>query len=131
MAIQLINTGQTVSTTPPSTLSATSILPVTPSFSIATGISIAFTAASGTGTVTQAVSAPVSAGRSFMKTFWQPPGLDGYDDDSASPFTISATLYAAQFGAPVAGQRVFVRSQHFSADGWLVESTITSAIVTA
>ena len=60
-------------------------------------------------------AAPVSAGRSFMKTLWRPPGLDGYDDDSASPFPISATLYAAQFSAPVAGQRVFVRSRHFSA----------------
>jgi len=52
-----------------------------------------------------AVSAPQSGGRSFCKTFWQYGHVAG---NSVTP-VVMTTGYNAQFGSPIAGQRIFYR----------------------
>jgi hypothetical protein len=131
MTIQLLNVNQPAPTTPPTTLTTTSINPVTATFSITTGISIAFTAADGDGYVTYAFSRPMSAGRTFNATWWQPLGALGFADDAGTPATVTTANYAAQFGAPTVGQKVFVKVNHFTVDGWLTETYILPMIVTA
>jgi hypothetical protein len=63
----------------------------------------------GLGLVTDhlliAVSAPQSGGRSFCKTFWQYGTALG---NSVTPIVMT-TGYAAEFGSPSLGQRIFYR----------------------
>jgi hypothetical protein len=78
-----------------------------------------------------ALSRPVSPGRSFMKTFWQPHGADGYGLATATLKAIDDSVYNAEFGAPAVGQRIFARLTPISADGWNGAPRIISAIVVA
>lgn len=52
-----------------------------------------------------AVSAPQSGGRGFCKTFWQ----YGHVAGNSVVAIVLTTGYNAQFGSPIAGQRIFYR----------------------
>jgi hypothetical protein len=52
-----------------------------------------------------AVSKPQSGGRTFCKTFWQ----YGHVAGNSVAAIVMTTLYNAQFGSPIAGQRIFYR----------------------
>ena len=125
------NVGFAPSATPPAVLDTTSILPVAMTFGIAAGIAVAFTAADGAGKFAAALTRPLSPARRFIKTFWQPPGVNGYDTDDSTPWAYATASYAAQFGAPTVGQRVFCKITHYTSSGWIKEVTIVSALVTA
>ena len=118
------------SATPPTVLSNDSILPCVLTASIASGLSLAHTAGDGTGWVAYAYCRPLSSARRFIKTFWQPAGALGYDADDTTPFILTTTNYAAQFGTPVVGQRIFCRVTHYTSSFWITEVTIVSALVT-
>lgn len=130
MATQRLNLGFGPDPAPPSDLSTGSFNPVSAAYTIGTGLAITYVAGAGTGFLTMAVSRPMSAGRSFNKTFWQPPGADGHKIDSGTSWTLSEALYSAQFGIPGTDQKIFVQLTHFSPDAWLTERAIVPAIAT-
>ncbi len=127
----LANIGKTFSATPPAAGSPPDITPVTLTASVLSGLSLGFTAGATGSTIAVAVSQPVSPGRMFWKTFWQPMGGNGYVDASAGPWLLTPAIYTAQFGAPTVGHRIFARVTPVSADGFNGPPVIVSAIVTA
>jgi hypothetical protein len=131
MGANLQNTGSALPVTPPADLTLPNITDATLTYSIATGASISFTGGTGAQKVAVGMSQPVSSGRRFWKTFWQPPGGDGWILSNASPYTLTPIIYQGQFGPPVIGQRIFARVTGYSADGWNSPAAIISAIVTA
>lgn len=123
----LLNIGEVMTSTPPADSSTLAIVPGAVSFSIATGGSFAFTAGDGNGFVSFALSRPMSAGRRFNKTFWQAD----YSTDDSTPMSITTAAYAAQFGTPVAGQRIFMKITPINQYGVTGIPSIVSAIVTS
>lgn len=127
----LANIGQTFSPTPPESASPPDITPMSLTASVASGLSLGFTPGATGQYVAVAVSQPVSPGRLFWKTFWQPPGGNGYIDATAGPWVLAAAIYAAQFGAPMIGHRIFVRVTPVDVGGFNGPPVIVSALVTA
>lgn len=125
-----LNVGIAPAATPPATLALPTVGSAAFTFDLVSGIEIDGVGGDIDGVVAIAFSRPVSAGRSFMKTFWQPPGADGYCLQSAFPKNVTTATYAAQFGTVVAGQKVFCRLTPVSADGWNGTPTILQTIVT-
>lgn len=123
----LLNVGESFQSTPPTSSYVYPLGNITPAFSIASGLSIAWDGSNAADFVAAAVSRPRSSGTRFMKTFWQFSALAG----DASPASLTTAAYAAQFGAPVAGQRVFYRLTGCNAEGVILPPTIGSMIVTA
>lgn len=122
------NVGLTILTTPPASLALPDLSGASMAYSVAAGATFDdYTGAAGQ-MIAFAVSRPFSAGRGFNKTFWQPPGPNGYDDATGAPFTISNTVYNTEFGAPVVGQRVFARLTPYSSAGWNGSPVILSTI---
>ncbi len=127
----LANIGKTFSATPPAGGSPPDVTPITLAASVVSGLSLGFTAGVAGQTVAVAVSQPVSPGRMFWKTFWQPMAGNGYIDAAAGPWLLTSSVYNAQFGAPVIGKRIFARVTPVSADGFNGPPVIVSALVTA
>ncbi len=127
----LANIGKSFSPTPPADPAPPDITPITLTAKVSTGLSLGFTAGTTGQTLAVAVSQPVSPGRLFWKTFWQPPGGNGYVDATAGPWLLTSSIYTAQFGAPMVGQRVFCRVTPVSVNGFNGPPVIVSAIVTA
>ena len=123
----LLNLHEDQTTTPPADSSVLAIVPGAVSFSISTGASFAWTAGDGNGFVALSFSRPLSAGRRFNKTFWQ----QQFASDDSTPMTCTTAIYAAQFGTPVAGQRIFMRLTPINQYGVTGVPAIVSAIVTA
>lgn len=126
-----VNVGLAPLTVPPGVLDPGTLSAIVPAFSVATGISIAYSDTQAAAMIAVGLSRPMSAGRGFNKTFWQPPGTDGYTDGASSPFILTTAKYSAQFGAPVIGQRVFFRLTPVSSDGFNGPPVIVSCIVAA
>lgn len=126
-----LNAGVTPSMTPPADVSPANIAPASATFSILTGLTVTFNPGPATQFVTMGLSQPVSAGRRFWKTFWQPPGGDGFTTSDSGTLPLTTALYAAQFGAPVVGNRVFTRLTSIGAEGFNGPPVIISCIVTA
>lgn len=125
------NVGLASSTTPPGDLTLPDVSAATVTFSIASGISVDNYTGTAGQIIAFAFSPPVSSARRFWKTFWQPFGSNGHDIGTSAPHVIITSVYAAQFGAPVIGQRVFARLTPVSADGFNGTAVIISAIVAA
>lgn len=125
------NVGIALAVTPPADLDLPDSSDASVAFSIATGISIDDITGDASALVALGLSRPFSAGRSFNKTFWQPPGADGIIALDSLPHAVTTAVYAAEFGAPVAGQRVFFRLSPVSTDGWNGAPVIKSALVVA
>lgn len=124
------NVGEFMPTAPPVDLSLPAFAPLIPTAVVATGISIAFTAADPAQTIAFAVSQQLSPARRFWRTFWQPAGSVGFTAADTTPWVLSKALYEAQFGTLVAGNRIFIRATPISADLWNGTPVITSVIVT-
>lgn len=126
-----INVGIASSVTPPADLDFPDVSGCDVSFGIVAGLVVTAPTGGADASVALAVSKPFSAGRSFNKTFWQFFGAEGSPIVDDFPVTRATSLYAAEFGAPVVGQRVFVRLTPVSEDGWNGAPVIKSAIVVA
>lgn len=117
-------------TLPPADLSLPDLSSMVVTATVAGGVVLDDYVGSSVQFIAVAYSPQFSAGRSYNKTFWQPPGALGYTEAETTPFTLAAAVYAAEFGTPVAGKRIFVRATPVSAAGWNGTPVITSAIVT-
>lgn len=103
---QLLNCGTATLPNPPST--SVVFVATAPVFTAVHSGAITLTPAGGGGATDFqliAFSAPVSAGVLFQKTFWQESHVAG----NSVAAIVATTAYNAQFGTPVAGQRIFYR----------------------
>jgi len=126
----LANVLVAASPTPPTDLVLPDLSGAVVTFNHATNMQVSgFTGPAGSF-VAIAVSQPVSPGRRFWKTFWQPFGANGFSDGAASPYILNIVDYTPQFGVPPVGSRVFVRLTPMSTEGWNGPAAIISAIVT-
>lgn len=114
----LLNVGETLPSTPPTSLALADISDAVGSYTVAGGSSVTATGGDGSGFVTVAYSKPMGAGRRFNKTFWQPLGADGFTPDDTFPFTLSKAKYEAQFGTVTAGQVIFFKLTAINGQGW-------------
>lgn len=102
---QLLNCGQDLPTAVP--VSNVVAAPTVSAFTIAAGV-FTVTMAGGGGAsdfVLAAFSSPQSAGRTFNATFWQL----GVEAGNAVTVAGATAKYAAQFGAPPSGSKVFLK----------------------
>jgi hypothetical protein len=126
-----LNVGMGFQVAPPVDLALPDLSAVTFAFSVATGVSIDAFSGDPDAVVAVGLSRPMSAGRGFNKTFWQPLGTDGYVAADSAPFGLTTAKYAAEFGAPAVGQKVFARLTPISTDAWNGTGAIVSTIVVA
>ena len=125
------NVGLAAPTGPIADIELPVLAAITFTFSIAAGAEIDdFTGTAGEK-VAAAFSRPMSSGRRFNKTFWQPLGADGYTDGDAAPYALTSALYQAEFGLPVVGQRIFARVTPVSGAGFNGTPVIVQALVAA
>lgn len=127
----LFNASGNTPTGPPIDLDPGTLRPVSFAWSIASGGSFTTGGTDAAKFYAIAYSSPMSAGVRFNKTFWQPPGFDGNGTQDTTPIDLLPAVYAAQFGAPTLGKRIFARITPVSSDGWNGTPIITSAIMVA
>jgi hypothetical protein len=120
-----------LSATPPADLTLPDLSAATFVFDLSSGIVVDLFDGVGGSMVAMGLSRPFSPGRSYNKTFWQPAGASGYAAADTPPWTLTTAIYAAEFGAPVVGQRVFLRMTAVSLSGWNGAPVITSTLVVA
>jgi len=123
-----LNVLGTPGSTPPASLDLPDLSAVTVAYTTGTGLIVDGYTGSAGMQIALAVSQPVSAGRRFWKTFWQPLLGDGVLDATTAPHTLTEAIYQAQFGTPVGGQRIFVRLTPVSTDFWNGPAAIFSCI---
>jgi len=103
---QLVQVGSSPVATPPSDFSVFDLTGSTGTFSVAGGCVLALNGAGGDDDfVLISFSKPLPAGRSSSPTYSQQSVVSG----STTAETITTATYAAIFGTPVAGQKVFVK----------------------
>lgn len=129
--VSCLNVGLSAPTVPPTILDVPDLSGAVVTFSVATGVSISGITGIDAAMIAVAFSRPMSPGRTFNKTFWQPLGAAGYKDVEDLPYTLTTAVYAAEFGTPLVGQRVFVRITPLSEQGWNGTPLITSVLVSA
>lgn len=124
----LLNVGAAVTTSPPSSFTVFPATGSTGTFSVATGLSLTL---SGHGSASDfllvAFSKPQSAGVSFNKTFQQ----NSHQAGNATTLTLTTAAYAAIFGTPAVGQKVFVKLTPVSAAGVTGVPLVLPIVVTA
>jgi hypothetical protein len=123
---QLLNCGQPLPTIPP--VSTVTGSPVVSVFTVTHGGVITITMVGGgaaTDFILLSFAAPVSAGVTFQKTFWQMMHLAGNSTGGAT----YGTAYIAQFGTIPAGTKVFVKLTPVNQYGFTGVPVILSAIV--
>lgn len=106
VATQLQNCGQALPTIPP--VSSAVVAPICTTFTVTHlgVITVTLTASGGASDfILIAFSAPVSAGVTFQKTFWQQTHVPGTSVGGAT----YGTAYVAQFGTIPAGSKVFMQ----------------------
>ena len=123
---QLLNCGQALPTVPPVSTATTS--PVVTAFTV-THLGVITVTLDGSGSaddfILLAFAAPVSAGVTFQKTFWQMMPLAGNSVGGAT----YGTAYVTQFGTIPAGTKVFVKLTPVNQYGFTGVPVILSAIV--
>lgn len=124
------NVAQAISPSIPEVMDLPNLAELTVAVSAGAGITIDCPTELTNAVLAVAVSRPVSAGRSFMKTFWQPHGSLGYTTIGNLPMVISTATYAAEFGAIPLGGKIFVRVTPSSEYGWPGTARIISRIAT-
>lgn len=126
-----VNGGLLPPTGPISDLDLPSLSPTTFVPDLSTGLTVNAPVGAAQQIIVFAFSRPMSPGRSFNKTFWQPMGAAGYSFADTTPYILPVATYAAEFGTPVAGQRIFAKATPLSGDGWNGTPVIVSGIVQA
>ena len=126
VATQLLNCGQALPTIPPvSTVVAAPIISV---FTVTHAGVITLTLAPSGGAsdfILVAFAAPVSAGVTFQKTFWQQTHVPGNSVGGAT----YGTAYVVQFGTIPVGSKVFVKLTPVNQYGWTGTPIIMPAVV--
>lgn len=126
-ATQLKNCGQAYPTTAPASASVFAV--GVPTLTAVHAGAITLTPA-GLGASTDfllyAFAAPVGGGVGFMKTFWQAGEVAG----NSTTAIVATTAYTTQFGALVAGQRVFFKCTPVNQYGVTGTAFIAFATVT-
>jgi hypothetical protein len=124
----LLNAGGASPTVPPVSFDVYSLVGSTFTFGIVAGIALTLPA---TGTSADyllvSFSRPLPAGRSFWNTFSQHV-VDTGDVDSEA---VTTAVYGAQYGTPLAGQRVFCKLTPVNQYGVTGVPVVLSAVVTA
>lgn len=111
---QLVNCGASSVAVPPSSFAVFSVSGTTAVFSVASGFTLTpVTTGGATDHMLIAFTKPTSAGRSFPPAFSQYARLAG----NAITEEVTTAVYAAIFGAPVIGQKVFVKVTPVSVAG--------------
>lgn len=106
VATQLLNVGSALPTIPP--VSSAVAAPICTAFTVTHlgVITVTLTASGGASDfILVSFSAPVSAGVTFMKTFWQQTHVAGNSTGGAT----YGTAYVAQFGTIPVGSKVFLK----------------------
>jgi len=124
---QLLNCGQALPTDPP--VDTATSTPVVSAFTV-TSAGVITVTLDGSGSaddfILVAFAAPVSAGVSFMKTFWQQTVVAGNSVGGAT----FGTAYVAQFGNIPAGTKVFLKLTPVNQFGFTGVPVILPAIAT-
>lgn len=126
-AVSLLNCGAALPTSPPASAAVSSA--GVPTFTAVHSGAITVTPAGGgvaTDYLLYAFSAPVSAGVSFMKTFWQA----GHVAANSVAAIVATAAYTAQFGSVQVGQKIFLKVTPVNQYGVTGTPNIISAIVT-
>jgi hypothetical protein len=126
VATQLLNCGEALPTIPP--VSTAVAAPVVTVFTVthAGVITLTMTASGGASDfILLSFAAPVSAGVSFQKTFWQQTKLAGNSTGGAT----YGSAYVTQFGTIPVGSKVFMKLTPVNQYGWSGTPVILSAIV--
>lgn len=121
----LVNAGLASVTVPPGSNAVFGPAPVVFTFSHTTGGSFTFTAGGATDKLLVAYSKPMSPGRSFNRTFTQFASSAA----NTSPITVTTAAYAAVYGTPAVGQKIFLRVTPVSVLGVAGPPVFVSAIV--
>lgn len=108
-----LNVGLDLPTNPPTSNEVTPITGLDATFSLATGAELVFDATASGEKTTISFSPPLSPGRLFNKTYWQFSVVNG----PGTGESCATTFYAAEFGSPAVGQRVFAKVQNINAEG--------------
>ena len=125
---QLINCGQSTVAVPPSDWSVFSLAGSSLAFSVATGGVVTLPGLGDSADfVLEAFSRPVPAGRSSWSLFSQLAIAAG--DSTSEAFTTAD--YAAVFGTPVVGQKIFMRLTPVSQYGLTGVISVVSCVVTS
>lgn len=128
LTTQLANCGEPANALPPSDFSVYTVSGTTGAFSIATGIALVLPGNGGANDFALiAFSKPVPAGRTFNATFSQNVVTDGSEGDVA----VTTAAYAALFGTPLLGQKVFVKVTPVSQYGVTGVPVIFAMVVAA
>lgn len=126
IATQLQNVGQALPTIPP--VSSATTAPSASVFTV-THLGVITITLSGTGSASDfiliAFSAPVSAGVTFQKTFWQQTHVAASSVGGAT----YGTAYVAQFGTIPAGSKVFLKLTPVNQYGVTGTPVILTAVV--
>jgi hypothetical protein len=123
---QLLNVGSALPTIPP--VSTAVAAPVVTVFTVTHlgVITLTLTASGGASDfILLGFAAPVSAGVTFQKTFWQQTHIAGNSTGAAT----YGTAYIAQFGTIPAGSKVFLRLTPVNQYGVTGTPVIVSAVV--
>lgn len=126
--VGLANAGQSPTATPPADNTVPLVAGSNITAGIVAGISIDGFAGAGEDYVFTALSQQVSPGRNFWKTFWQPAGTNGWTNGDLAPYALTTAIYAAQFGTPVLGKKLFARVTPMNAGGFNGAPTILSTV---
>jgi hypothetical protein len=123
---QLLNLDQGLPTAPPGSTTVPHLTGITASAVASTGVvTVSWTTDGATGDFIMVAASPqMSAGRSYNKQFNQLAHVPG---DTATK--VLTAEYAAEFGVPVAGKRIFFRLTTANEFGFTGAQTIVSCIV--
>ena len=126
VATSLLNVGQATPSVPP--VSTATVAPVVTAFTVTHlgVITITMTVTGGASDfILIAFAAPVSAGVTFQKTFWQQLHVPGNSVGAAT----YGPAYVTQFGTIPVGSKVFLKLTPVNQYGWSGTPLILSAIV--
>lgn len=127
-SVALLNAGGAVSAVAPASFDVFDVSTSVATFGLVAGLQItASESGSADDFLLVGLSAPVSAGRSFWSTYSQFTTSAG----DTSPGAITTAAYAARFGAPLVGQKVFVKLTPVNQYGVTGVAKIIPVVVTA
>jgi len=109
MACNLQNVEESIQNEPPASTAVPDVSTTTLTPDISSGIVVTWTVGLGSDFVTVSFSKIRGPGRSYNKTFWQPASTLGYALANTGTKTVTTAVYAAEFGTPTVGKKLFAK----------------------